>query len=823
MKKSDYTYSNTNQLLKLVERMFDESNKEIARKTTKYTYDNNGNQLKQSISHTLPDNTGLRPKTTGTAYGDKLSDNSNSIDKLIEKTSYTYDGFNRLIKTETIKDGIRTTVDFTYNGDDLRVSKTTKKSNNNYTPEVTNYLYDRQNVILETDANSNVKERYIKGINYIAKTDSTGKETYFLFNGHGDLVQTVDESGTVQNQYDYDIWGNPVLTIETAPNAIRYTGEFYDEETGLYYLRARYYDPYLGRFTTEDSYWGEDNNPLSLNLYTYCHNDPIQYVDPTGHMTYKEMVLYLGKDNAEKYKHEADPDPTPKGITLKDEADITTWSNDSSKATFTVGGVKKELYIDKGIVYDSWGYERGTVIDGHITVSEYEFKNLFGGSSSPGSSSSRESTLTVNSWENITSVYVRDNVNATINNYGIIDTINTGKNSSILVNNTGIITDTQGDSICLSNAPNNSSNNALKTTQTSTNNTNKVSSNKSNTVNLTIDGIKISDAVVINGKTYASIEEVAKAIDPTAVIDKDNNKLTITNKDTGLRVTVPLHDKNYDNYLSVADIAKAAGVEDTLSWWGDKNGFNVLIQQDMNNAAVQVTRSGNTINVIAFVEFTGSPDDIFPGTTFTYAEVAAGGILSKWNKTVTGNQYDFAPGQKITINTELYSNQSTPNNLWKSAGTNQKDFLEIYIDNTNPTYYGPAGIMPIQYTENVPHMDGGQDNWSVNNDKKITMYRSHSGDPNEYGQNGYASTIAHEFGHVLGLGDAYGDKDKGRVAATNTPEVPVTKWLQDDIMANNGYVTPNDIEMVWQAWSTNKWQYFTDYKGHKKSEVIKSY
>jgi RHS repeat-associated protein len=291
LKKSDYTYSNANQLLKLVEKMFDESNKEIARKTTKYTYDNNGNQLKQSISHTLPDNTGLRPKTTGTAYGDNVS---NTIDKLVEKTSYTYDGFNRLKKTETVKAGIRTTVDFTYNGDDLRVSKTVKKSDKRYQAEVTNYLYDRQNVILETDASNNVKARYVKGINYISKADAAGKESYFLFNGHGDVVQTVDAAGTVQNQYDYDIWGNQTLTVETTSNAIRYTGEFYDEETGLYYLRARYYDPNLGRFTIEDSYWGEDNNPLSLNLYTYCENDPIQFTDPTGHSILGDIIKTIG-------------------------------------------------------------------------------------------------------------------------------------------------------------------------------------------------------------------------------------------------------------------------------------------------------------------------------------------------------------------------------------------------------------------------------------------------------------------------------------------------------------------------------------------------
>ncbi len=102
--------------------------------------------------------------------------------------------------------------------------------------------------------------------------------------GHGDVVMTVNKDGNIQNQYDYDIFGNPILTIEeTYENSIRYSGEFFDTETGLYYLRARYYNSYTGRFISEDSYWGEDTNPLSLNLYTYCYNDPIMYIDPTGH------------------------------------------------------------------------------------------------------------------------------------------------------------------------------------------------------------------------------------------------------------------------------------------------------------------------------------------------------------------------------------------------------------------------------------------------------------------------------------------------------------------------------------------------------------
>ena len=66
-------------------------------------------------------------------------------------------------------------------------------------------------------------------------------------------------------------------------NPFRYCAEYFDKETGTIYLRARYYDPGLGRFITEDSYWGESNDPLSLNLYTYCSSNPINFWDPTGH------------------------------------------------------------------------------------------------------------------------------------------------------------------------------------------------------------------------------------------------------------------------------------------------------------------------------------------------------------------------------------------------------------------------------------------------------------------------------------------------------------------------------------------------------------
>ncbi|WNS43277.1 RHS repeat-associated core domain-containing protein [Paenibacillus sp. MMS20-IR301] len=64
---------------------------------------------------------------------------------------------------------------------------------------------------------------------------------------------------------------------------LRHGGECCDSGSGLYYLLKRYYDLYIGRFLSEDSYWGEDNNPLSLNLYAYANNDPGQYIDQAGY------------------------------------------------------------------------------------------------------------------------------------------------------------------------------------------------------------------------------------------------------------------------------------------------------------------------------------------------------------------------------------------------------------------------------------------------------------------------------------------------------------------------------------------------------------
>jgi len=174
------------------------------------------------------------------------------------------------------------TSSYSYDPTGMRLTKT----NSGIT---TRYTYDNAGrMILEEDGTQSVK--YIwDGNRLLAKKDNTGQEYYYLYNGHGDVVQITDRAGNIVNSYEYDEWGNNTSQNETIENEIKYAGQIYDSETGLYYLRARYYDPTTGRFISQDSNEGSIVNPLSLNLYTYCYNNPVNYVDPSGY--YIESIL----------------------------------------------------------------------------------------------------------------------------------------------------------------------------------------------------------------------------------------------------------------------------------------------------------------------------------------------------------------------------------------------------------------------------------------------------------------------------------------------------------------------------------------------------
>ena len=91
--------------------------------------------------------------------------------------------------------------------------------------------------------------------------------------------------GEVQNSYQYDAFGVQLEEEEQFYNCIRYTGQQYDGLTEQYYLRARYYNPVLGRFMQEDVYQGD-----GLNLYAYCGNNPVTYFDPSGYSSYEDAI-----------------------------------------------------------------------------------------------------------------------------------------------------------------------------------------------------------------------------------------------------------------------------------------------------------------------------------------------------------------------------------------------------------------------------------------------------------------------------------------------------------------------------------------------------
>ena len=171
--------------------------------------------------------------------------------------------------------------------------------------EETKYLYDGEQVILEQYRNNiqNIERetRNVYGMNIISRSRgeieeelytisesskvrvSYSDKIYYQYNGHGDVTQVTNSGGNILASYKYDAFGQIIEKSGTADNPYRYAGYQYDEEQQKYYLNARYYDARIARFISEDTYRGEPDDPLSLNLYAYCSNNPLRYYDPTGH------------------------------------------------------------------------------------------------------------------------------------------------------------------------------------------------------------------------------------------------------------------------------------------------------------------------------------------------------------------------------------------------------------------------------------------------------------------------------------------------------------------------------------------------------------
>ena len=119
--------------------------------------------------------------------------------------------------------------------------------------------------------------------------DAAAKAYYYQKNLQGDVIAIHDTAGVVQAKYKYDAFGNCTVTNSTNVhlanyNPIRYRGYYWDSETNLYYLNARYYSPEWRRFIfPDDTSYLDPESVNGLNLYCYCNNDPVNFVDPSGH------------------------------------------------------------------------------------------------------------------------------------------------------------------------------------------------------------------------------------------------------------------------------------------------------------------------------------------------------------------------------------------------------------------------------------------------------------------------------------------------------------------------------------------------------------
>ncbi len=225
-------------------------------------------------------------------------------DTKLETVSYDYNLQNRLAKvtkdyTESTDD-IREITEYKYNPDGIKVKSVWKKYVNDFTPanytdiETKDHLIDSANhtgyaqTIKETVTDTGTTETtYIIGSDVLAQAQTYDTLEYLLYDGHGSTRQVIDNTGApvgIQDSYSYDAYGVAV-GFDASSSAINllYSGEQYDSHLSQYYLRARYYDPLNGRFNRVDPFSGNNSDPQSLNKYLYCHANPVNGIDPSGH------------------------------------------------------------------------------------------------------------------------------------------------------------------------------------------------------------------------------------------------------------------------------------------------------------------------------------------------------------------------------------------------------------------------------------------------------------------------------------------------------------------------------------------------------------
>lgn len=258
-----------------------------------YTYDPL-NRLLQATQPTLPTPETFSYDLVGNSLARSgLTANFDAANRLTEDTSftYTYDANGNLV----LKHDKLTNTDtvFTYDAENqlIQVSKPGltatyrydalgRRIEKNVNGVITRYIYDNEDIFLEFDGSDQLVASYLHGPGVdepIAMTRG-GTTVFYHADGLGSITRITNEDGLVVQAYTYDSFGQLIAQSGTLANPYTYTGREFDPETGLYYYRARYYDPSIGRFLQED--------PIGLlggiNFYTYVRNNPINLTDPKG-------------------------------------------------------------------------------------------------------------------------------------------------------------------------------------------------------------------------------------------------------------------------------------------------------------------------------------------------------------------------------------------------------------------------------------------------------------------------------------------------------------------------------------------------------------
>ncbi|XZF77792.1 RHS repeat-associated core domain-containing protein [Bacillus sp. AL-1R] len=221
------------------------------------------------------------------------------------KYNYFYNHENQLTKVTKVSDG-STVSTYTYDYRGLRISKTTP------TGGTINYHWDDQDrLVRESDTSGNTLAQYIYNGDELVAVEKNGSMYYVHTNHRGDILALTDANGNRVATYNYGPWGELLSKTGTVDIPFRYAGYYYDQETGLYYLKARYYSSDIGRFLTKDQIeYSELKNPTTLNLYAYVNNNPVMYIDPSGHISTKlhwtSLDVYFLKSEANYWSRTLD-------------------------------------------------------------------------------------------------------------------------------------------------------------------------------------------------------------------------------------------------------------------------------------------------------------------------------------------------------------------------------------------------------------------------------------------------------------------------------------------------------------------------------------